>query len=112
MSSADHIGDHAFVLLDAARSIHETAGEPGSSAEATEVLARLEAALQLLSSGWYQVAADAAPTSVSREQEVRLKGALHDVAAACARTARVCRDARPALQPLIDSPEARAELPV
>ena len=122
MSSADHIGDHAFVLLGAARAIHETAGEPGSVEAAAAVLARLEEALQLLSAGWYQVAADASPAIIerpaatgghpaqpppndrrlSREQEMRLTRALHDVAGAFARCARICRDARPTLQPLID----------
>lgn len=121
MSSADHIGDHAFVLLGAARAIHETAGEPGSVEAAAAALARLEEALQLLSAGWYQVAADAAQRStsgdrllpdqapppddrsLSREQDMRLTGALHDVAGALARCARICRDARPTLHPLIEA---------
>jgi hypothetical protein len=46
-------------------------------------------ALQLLSASWYRLAADAARgEGLSREQEVRLTGALHDVAAAFARCAR------------------------
>ena len=38
---------------------------------------------------------------LSREQEVRLVGTLHDVAAAFARCARACRDGRAAVTPVI-----------
>jgi hypothetical protein len=121
MSSTDHIDGHARHLLDAARAIHETVGEPGSAEAATAALERVEEALQLLSAGWYQMAADAAPViaerrrpgaspakartaddGLSREQVAHLTGTLHDVASALARCARVCRDARPMLQSLVD----------
>jgi hypothetical protein len=74
------------------------------------LLASLEESLQVLSGAWYGLAADAgrfaerrrcpdaAPRPEngvpSREREVRLMGTLHDVAAAFARCARVCRNAR------------------
>jgi len=83
-------------------------------------LETLEEALQALSAAWYQLAADASPgiveqrrtvdseppswrrfDGVSREQEVRLMGTLHDVAAAFARCARACRDGRPTVGPII-----------
>jgi hypothetical protein len=120
MNSAAHIEDHAADLLGAAQAIQEAAGRPGSSRAATATLASLEEALQALSASWYQVAADAgilqrrreaarlpqpwpaAENGLTREQEVRLIGTLHDVAAAFARCARVCRDARPTLASLID----------
>ena len=103
MSSTDHIGGHACELLDAARAIHETAGDPGSAEEATAVLARMEEALQLLIAGWYHVAADAAPDNgLSHEQVAHLTGTLHDVAGALARCAHVCRDAQPTLSLLVE----------
>jgi hypothetical protein len=122
MNSADRIDNHASDLLKAARAVHEAAAGPGSSKRASAALARLEEALQALSAGWYQVAADAVPgiagrhrrlaghpepslaaaRSLSREQEVRLIGTLHDVAGAFARCARACRDAQPTVAPLID----------
>lgn len=122
MSSADRIDDHASDLLNTARTLDKAAGEPGSYESATAALACLEEALRALSAGWYQVAADAVSgipegrppgrragrvwprtdDGLSREQEVRLVATLHDVAAAFARCARVCRDARPTVAPLID----------
>jgi hypothetical protein len=67
-------------------------------------------ALQLLSAAWYRLAADAAPREgLSREQEVRLTGALHDVAAAFARCSRACRQGGSTLMPLVSSRSAPAE---
>jgi hypothetical protein len=120
MNSAGHIHDHASDLLTAARAIQESAGRPGSSLAAIATLTSLEEALQVLSASWYQLAADAgvlerrrearlaqpwpaAENGLSREQEVRLIGTLHEVAAAFAQCARACRDARPTLVPLIDT---------
>lgn len=87
---------------------------------APDSLASLQEALQVLSAAWYRLAADAVPTvlerssapgmdsgasrrggHLSREQEVRLIGALHDVAAAFARCARACRDGRSTITPVI-----------
>jgi hypothetical protein len=120
MNSPGHIDDHAAELLSAAQAIQKAAGRPGSSRAATATLTFLEEALQVLSASWYQVAADAgvldrrrqarrlaqpwpaAENGLSREQEVRLIGTLHEVAAAFAQCARACRDARPMLVPLID----------
>lgn len=67
----------------------------------------------MLSAAWYQLAADASPGIVerrrgrssegpswpqvdglTREQEIRVMGALHDVAAALAHCARACREGR------------------
>ena len=83
-------------------------------------LAALEDTLQTLSAAWYQLAAHASPgiaarrcdrrsdvpsrppvDGLSREQEARLIGTLHDVAAAFARCARECRDGRLAVTPLV-----------
>jgi hypothetical protein len=118
-SSAD-IDDHAADLLRAAQAIQEAAGRRGSSGAATAAVETLEEALQALSASWYQVAADAvvlpqrrqaarraqpwpaAQDGLSREQEVRLIATLHEVAAAFAKCARVCRRARPTLVSLSD----------
>jgi hypothetical protein len=113
MNSTDSLHDHASQLIDAARAFHAAAGQPGRRTAAPLSLARTEEALQLLSGSWYQLAADAVPRiaqrggrhhsdhpppqldGLSHEQEVRLIATFHDVAAALARCARVCRDARP-----------------
>ena len=74
----------------------------------------------MLSAAWYQLAADAAPeiaargrgagaparlrsarNGLSREAEVQLVGALHDVATGLARSARTCRDGRSVATPSI-----------
>ena len=120
MNAADRLHHCAAELVGAARAFHAGAEEPGSHAAAPESLAALEEALQVLSAAWYQLAADASPgiverrrgpgsearpwprfDGVSREQEVRLMGTLHDVAAAFARCARACRDGRSAVGPII-----------
>jgi hypothetical protein len=118
--SAKHLNDHAAKLLSAARAFHAAAEQPGSCPGTPNSLASLEKALQMLSAACYQLVADASPgiaqrwerrstgdpswprvDGLSREQEVRLMGTLHDVAAAFARCARECRDARSTVTPLI-----------
>jgi hypothetical protein len=120
MSSADPLQHRASELVEAARAFHEAAERPGSHAVAPAVLESLEEALQVLSGAWYQLAADASPRIIdrrhergadahsrprvdglSREQEVRLMGSLHDVAAAFARCARACREGRSMVTPVI-----------
>jgi hypothetical protein len=120
MSSADPLQHRASELVEAARAFHEAAERPGSHVVASAVLESFEEALQVLSGAWYQLAADASPRIVdrrhergadahsrqrvdglSREQEVRLMGTLHDVAAAFARCARACREGRSTLTPMI-----------
>lgn len=124
MNSADGIAiaEHAAEVRDAARRLHHEAGKPGTSFGALAVLASLEEALQLLSAGWYEVAADAGPWAVQRrrrfgrsadgdppaddalthEEEVHLVAALHHLAAAFARCARACREARPSVASVIE----------
>ena len=111
MTSQDPSRDPASALVEAAHAFHRAAETRGSHADAPEALASLQEALQVLSTAWYRLAADAVPGIVdrhhgpsrqagasphkgglSREQEVRLVGALHDVAAAFARCARACRE--------------------
>jgi hypothetical protein len=120
MNTPNRLHYRAAEVLEAAQTFHAAAGEPGSHAAATVSLERLEEAMQVLSAGWYQLAADAASGNVerrpghdskaatwasvhglSREQEVRLLGTLHDVAAAFARCSRTCREARSTVRPII-----------
>lgn len=105
MSSSDPLSDQASALLDAAQAFGRAAETRGSHTATPESLAMLQEALQALSAGWYRLAADAgASTSrgdLSREQEVRLIGAMHDVAAAFARCARACRQGHSAVAPVI-----------
>jgi hypothetical protein len=121
----DTMREPATALLEAAHAFHRAAEARGSHMAAPESLASLQEALQLLSAAWYRVAADASaaiverhpaqepgrlprPGGPSREQQARLIGALHDLAAAFARCARVCRDGRSAVAPVITlSPRAR-----
>jgi hypothetical protein len=103
MDTADSLTTRASELLEDARRFRAAAAEPSCHAEAPDALNSLEEALQVLSAAWYQLAADASPGLVerrSREQEVRLKGALHDVAAAFARCARACREGRSQVTPI------------
>ena len=107
-------------LLEAARAVREAAELPNGYTEAPESLGALEEALRMLSAAWYQLAGDASPgiaarrlergprapswprvDGLSREQEVHLMATLHDVAAAFSRSARVCREARSTVTPLI-----------
>jgi hypothetical protein len=104
MNTSTLLHDRASELAEAARAFHTAAAEPGSHAGAPASLESLEEALQVLSAAWYQLAADASPgiaerrrgrasessswphvDGLSREQEVRLTGTLHDVGAAFAR---------------------------
>jgi hypothetical protein len=120
MNTAERLYDRASGLVDAARDFQAAAEQPGSHSAASDTLASLEEALQALSAAWYRLAADASPGAVerrgrrapgaqsparldglSREQEVRLVGTLHDVAAAFARCARTCRVGRSTVRPII-----------
>jgi hypothetical protein len=120
MNESDFLPNRASELVQAARGFHAAAGRPGSYAAAPDSLASLEEALQVLSAACYQLAADASPGIVerrrgrfseartwppveglSREQEVRLMGTLHDVGAAFARCARTCREGRTTITPMI-----------
>jgi hypothetical protein len=120
MTSADSLHNRAYELVEAARAFHAAAERPRCHPAAPGSLASLEEALQVLSAAWYQLAADALPGIVegrrgrgsearswpqvdglSREQEVRLMGTLHDVAAALARCARACREGRSTVTPII-----------
>ena len=88
MNTSDRLADHAAELADS--------------------LVALEDTLQRLSGACYQLAADASPMDgLSREQRARLMGALHDVGAGLARGARVCRDGRATIGPLIDDDNQR-----
>ena len=101
MNTASHLHHCASELVGAARSFQAAAQRPPSHAAAPGSLEALEEALQVLSAALYQLAADASPAIIerrsargaetlppprrdglSREQEVRLMGTLHDVAAA------------------------------
>jgi hypothetical protein len=126
MTSPDSLHDPASALVEAAKDFHQAAEHRGSHLAAPASLESLQEALQVLSAAWYRVAADASagivererPSGVavgswphgdglSREQEVRLLGALHDVAAAFARCARSCREGRSTVTPII-APNVRA----
>ncbi|MGH2762101.1 MAG: hypothetical protein ACRDLD_05915 [Thermoleophilaceae bacterium] len=118
-NTADTLDDRAAELVDAARAFHAAAGRPGSCAGISDALASSEEALKVLSAAWYQLAGDASAGIVvrrrtrgsqppaplqagglSREREAGLMGTLHDVAAAFARCARVCRDGRSTVVPI------------
>jgi hypothetical protein len=119
MTSLDALRDPAFALVEAAHAFDRAAESRGSHATAPECLASLQEALQVLSAAWYRLAAGAVGSvernrapgvdsgastrrgGLSREQEVRLVGALHDVAAAFARCARACRAGQSAITPVI-----------
>jgi hypothetical protein len=94
MNSTDPLQDHAAELMAAARAFHAAAGQAAADGAAPLALARTEEALQLLSASWYQLAADAVPGGLSHEQEAGLLSTFHGVAAALARCARTCRQAR------------------
>jgi hypothetical protein len=106
MTSRDRLDNGASALVDAAHVFRRAAATPGSYAATPESLASIQQALQLLSAAWYRLAADAGAErdharDLSREQEVRLIGALQDVAAAFARCARASREAKQAVGPII-----------
>jgi hypothetical protein len=120
MELGEHLSRRASELVENARRFQSAAGQPGCHIAAPEALESLEETLQVLSAAWYQLAADAAPgtsarrpgagapggsraarNGLSREAEVRLVGALHDVASGLARSARTCRDGRLVATPII-----------
>jgi hypothetical protein len=120
MNTTDPLQRRASELVKAAHAFHKSAEQPGSHVVAPAVLESLEEALQVLSGAWYQLAADASPgiierrqepevaahsrsrvNGLSREQEVRLMGTLHDVAAAFARCARACREGRSTMTSMV-----------
>jgi hypothetical protein len=120
MTSPDPLRAPVSALVDAANAFHRAAATRGSHRAAPDSLASLQEALQALSAAWYRLAADAVPSALersstpgmdsaappragdlSREQEVRLIGALHDLAAAFAHCARACRDGRSTITPVI-----------
>ena len=128
MNTADRLHYRAAELVEAARAFHAGADEPGSHAAVPDSLAALEDALQVLSAAWYQLAADASPgiaerqrgrassapswpkvNWLSREQEVRLMGTLHDIAAAFSRCARECREGRATVTPSLARRAAAGE---
>jgi hypothetical protein len=110
----------ASELVEDARRFQSAAASPGCHIAVPDALGSLEEALQVLSAAWYQLAADAAPgmaaqrrgagaqarsrgarNGLSREAEVQLVGALHDVATGLARSARTCRDGHSVATPTI-----------
>jgi hypothetical protein len=116
MEPRDDLSRRASELLEDARRFQSAAAQPGCHIAVPDALESLEEALQALTAAWYQVAAEASPGIVerrlgrgseapsppprdglSREQEVRLMGTLHDVAAAFARCANACREGRSAV---------------
>ena len=120
MNSPNLLHDRASELAEAARTFQAAAGQPGSHAGAAGSLEALEEALQVLSAAWYQLAADASPgirerqrtrssevpswphvDGLSREDEVRLVGTLHDIGGAFARCARACRNGRSRVMPVV-----------
>jgi hypothetical protein len=105
MTSPEPLRNAVSALVDAAQAFDRAAEARGSHRAAPESLAALQEAQQALSAGWYRLAADAGASmsrgDLSREEEVRLIGALQDVAAAFARSARACRDGRSAVAPVI-----------
>lgn len=120
MNTASPLHHRTSELVEAARAVREAAELPSSYTAAPDSLASLGEALQILSTAWYQLAAHASPGiaerrrgrgseaplwpavgGLSREQEVHLMATLHDVAAAFSRCARVCREGRSAVSPLI-----------
>ena len=102
MEPGEDLSRRASELLEDARRFRSAAAQRGSHRYVPDALVSLEEALQVLSGAWYQLAADAAPRGgLSREQEVRVTGTLHDVAAGFARCARACREAQAAVTPTI-----------
>jgi hypothetical protein len=120
MELGEDLSRRASELVENARRFQSAAAQPGCHIAAPDALRSLEEALQVLSAAWYQLAADAAPGmsarrhgaggparsraaqhGLSRETEVRLVGALHDVASGLARSARTCRDGRLVATPIV-----------
>jgi hypothetical protein len=120
MEPGEDLSRRASELVEGARRFQSAAAQPGCHIAAPDALGSLEEALQVLSAAWYQLAADTVPrraarrhragaparlrapqTGLSREAEVQLVGALHDVASGLARSARTCRDGRSVATPII-----------
>ena len=120
MEPGENLSRRASELVEGAQRFQSAAAQPGCHIGAPNALRSLEETLQVLSAAWYQLAADAAPGmsarrhgageparsraarhGLSREAEVRLVGALHDVASGLARSARTCRDGRLVATPTI-----------
>ena len=119
MHTPSPLQQRASELVEAARTFQAAAEQPGGHPATPDLLADLEAALQVLSAAWYQLAADASTEiakrrgresrgsswtevhGLSREQEVQLMGTLHDIAAAFASCARTCREGRSTVTPII-----------
>src|SRR5215208_3077602 len=120
MDTPKLLHERASELAEAGRTFQTAAGQPGSYAGAPGALRSLEEALQALSAAWYQLAADASPgirerrrtrrspevrwpqvDGLSREDEVRLVGTLHDIGGAFARCARACRNGQSSVLPII-----------
>ena len=102
----DPLRDPASALVEAAQAFDRAAHTRGSHRAAPDSLSSLQDGLQALSAAWYRLAADAGASmsrgDLSREQEVMLVGAMHDIAAAFARCARACREGHPRITPIID----------
>ncbi len=130
MDTPKLLHDKASELAEAARTFHTAAGQPGSHVGSPGSLESLEEALQALSAAWYQLAADASTgiaerrrtrssegsswphvDGLSREDEVRLVGTLHDIGSAFARCARACRNGRSKVMPVIGSEVSWLEAP-
>jgi hypothetical protein len=93
--------DAAAALLEDAHAFHRAAEQEDSHFGAPAALERLQEALEVLSGAWYRVASRTYGEGLSREQEVLLMGAVHDVAAAFARCARACRAGESTVAPAI-----------
>jgi hypothetical protein len=101
MTSPDPLNEAGSALVDRARALQRAAERQGSHLGAPAALEALQVALELLSGAWYRLAADASSDGLSREQDPRVVAAMHDVAAALARSARVCREGRATVQPIL-----------
>jgi hypothetical protein len=120
MEPGEDLSRRASELLEDARRFESAAAQPGCLVAVPDTLISLEEALQVLSAAWYQLAAGASPGIVerrlgptsetqspprrdglSREQEIRLMGTLHDVAAGFARCAKGCREGRSTVTAII-----------
>jgi hypothetical protein len=105
MTPPDPLRDPASALVEAAQAFDRAAHTRGSHRAAPDSLSSLQDALQALTAAWYRLAADAGASmsrgDLSREQEVTLIGAMHDMAAAFARCARACREGHSRIAPVI-----------
>jgi hypothetical protein len=107
MTTEDPLRESVSALVEAARGFQRASEARGGHLAAPEALTALQEALQLVGGAWYRLASDAVPAGgrsdggLSREQEVRLIGALHDVAAAFGRCAAACRGGRSVIAPIL-----------